>query len=90
MVDGGGLENHCTGNRTGGSNPSPSATTPFGRCGWRECASGFERLAGFSALKAGQRNIETTVRRSNGRWVAVEVERSGGGGSHDDDGDDDD
>ena len=26
MVDGGGLENHCTGNRTGGSNPSPSAT----------------------------------------------------------------
>src|SRR5262245_37894533 len=25
-VDGGGLENHCTGNRTGGSNPSPSAT----------------------------------------------------------------
>ena len=25
MVDGGGLENHCTGNRAGGSNPSPSA-----------------------------------------------------------------
>src|SRR5215472_15199470 len=25
VVDGGGLENHCTGNRTGGSNPSPSA-----------------------------------------------------------------
>src|SRR5678816_1901838 len=25
-VDGGGLENHCTGNGTGGSNPSPSAT----------------------------------------------------------------
>src|SRR5262249_33494928 len=24
VVDGGGLENHCTGNRTGGSNPSPS------------------------------------------------------------------
>src|SRR5881275_1225961 len=24
-VDGGGLENHCTGNGTGGSNPSPSA-----------------------------------------------------------------
>ena len=49
----------------------------------------FERISGFSALKAGQRNIETTVRRSNGRWVAVEVERSGGGGSHGDDGDDD-
>ena len=26
MVDGGGLENRCTGNRIGGSNPSPSAT----------------------------------------------------------------
>ena len=25
MVDGGGLENRCTGNRIGGSNPSPSA-----------------------------------------------------------------
>ena len=50
----------------------------------------FEHISGFSALKAGQRNIETTVRRSNGRWVAVEVERSGGGGSHGDDGDDDD
>ena len=25
MVDGGGLENHCTGNGAGGSNPSPSA-----------------------------------------------------------------
>ena len=51
----------------------------------------FERLAGFSALRAGLRNIETTVRRSNGRWVATEVERSGGGGNHggdDDSGDD--
>ena len=26
MVETGGLENHCTGNGTGGSNPSPSAT----------------------------------------------------------------
>ena len=26
MVDGGGLENHCTRKGTGGSNPSPSAT----------------------------------------------------------------
>jgi hypothetical protein len=25
VVETGGLENHCTGNRTGGSNPSPSA-----------------------------------------------------------------
>ena len=26
VVDGGGLENHCTGNGAGGSNPSPSAS----------------------------------------------------------------
>jgi hypothetical protein len=45
----------------------------------------FERISGFSGLRAGQRNIETTVRRSNGRWVALEVERSGSGGDHDDD-----
>jgi hypothetical protein len=28
------------------------------------------------------RNIQSTVRRSDGRWVASEVERSGGGGDH--------
>jgi hypothetical protein len=42
----------------------------------------FERIAGFSGLRAGQTNIEATVRRANGRWVAIEVERSGGGGRH--------
>jgi hypothetical protein len=42
----------------------------------------FERIAGMSGLRAGMRNIESTVRRSNGRWVATEVERSGGGGDH--------
>jgi hypothetical protein len=42
----------------------------------------FERLSGFSALRRGMRRIEADVRRSNGRWVAVEVERSGGGGRH--------
>jgi hypothetical protein len=42
----------------------------------------FERLAGFGSLKAGMRRIEATVRRSNGRWVALHVERSGGGGRH--------
>jgi hypothetical protein len=41
----------------------------------------FERVS-FSSLRAGLSNIETTVRRSNGRWVAVSVQRSGGGGSH--------
>ena len=52
----------------------------------------FERISGFSGLRKGQTRIEATVRRSNGRWVATEVERSGGGGSHggDDDGGDDD
>jgi hypothetical protein len=42
----------------------------------------FERISGFSGLRRGQSNIEATVRRSNGRWVAIEVERSGGGGEH--------
>ncbi len=42
----------------------------------------FERIAGFSGLRAGMRNVEAVVRRSNGAWVAVEVERSGGGGDH--------
>ena len=42
----------------------------------------FERLSGFGALRAGMTRIEATVRRSNGRWVASEVERSGGGGRH--------
>jgi hypothetical protein len=51
----------------------------------------YERISGFSGLRAGARNIEATVRRSNGRWVATAIERSGGGGDHgdDDDGNDD-
>jgi hypothetical protein len=48
-------------------------------------ATRFERISGFSALRAGQRRIEVTVRRSGDRWVAVTVERSGGGGHHGDD-----
>ena len=48
----------------------------------------FERIDGFGGLRAGQTNIEAVVRRSNRRWVALEVERSGGGGEHG--GDDDD
>jgi hypothetical protein len=50
----------------------------------------FERIAGLRALRVGMNNIEATVRRSNGRWVAIAVERSGGGGRHggDDRGDD--
>jgi hypothetical protein len=45
----------------------------------------FERIAGFAGLKKGQRNIEATVKRRDGRWIAIEVEKSGGGGEHADD-----
>jgi hypothetical protein len=45
-------------------------------------ATRFHRIAGFSALKKGMTRIEVTVHRSNGRWVANLVERSGGGGKH--------
>ncbi len=37
----------------------------------------FERIAGFAGLKVGAKNIEAVVRKRDGRWVAVEVERSG-------------
>jgi hypothetical protein len=50
----------------------------------------FERIDGLSGLRAGMTNIEAVVKRSNGRWVALEVERSGGGGEHGGDDDDDD
>jgi hypothetical protein len=40
----------------------------------------FQRIAGFNALQAGMKRVEATVKRSNGRWVALHVERSGGGG----------
>ena len=50
----------------------------------------FERIAGFSALKAGMRRVEVIAKRKNGRWVATKVERSGGGGEHGGHGGDDD
>jgi hypothetical protein len=37
----------------------------------------FERINGFAGLRVGARNIETDVRKRDGRWIAVEVERSG-------------
>ena len=48
-------------------------------------ATRFERLSGFGAIKVGAKNIEATARKSNGRWIASEVERSGkfGGGGDD-------
>jgi hypothetical protein len=48
----------------------------------------FERIDGLSGLKVGANNIEATVKRKNGVWVALEVERSGGGGEHGGGGDD--
>ncbi|MBN1528967.1 MAG: hypothetical protein JW895_07895 [Thermoleophilaceae bacterium] len=42
----------------------------------------FERIDGFAGLRKGQRNIEATVKRKDGGWVAIEVEKSGGGGEH--------
>jgi hypothetical protein len=42
----------------------------------------FERIDGLAGLKVGATNIESTVRRRDGRWIATEVERSGGGGQH--------
>jgi hypothetical protein len=42
----------------------------------------FERVDGFAGLKPGAKNIEATVKRRNGAWIALTVERSGGGGEH--------
>lgn len=42
----------------------------------------FERIDGLAGLRAGAKNIEATVKRKDGVWVALEVERSGGGGEH--------
>ena len=42
----------------------------------------FERIAGFGALRVGMTGVEAVVKRANGRWVALSVERSGGGGRH--------
>jgi Domain of unknown function (DUF5666) len=50
----------------------------------------YERVAGFAGLREGMTRIEVTARRRNGRWVAIEVERSGGGGRHGGGGPDDD
>ena len=49
----------------------------------------YERIDGFAGLRAGMTNVEAVVKRSDGRWVAREVEISGGGGEHGG-GDDDD
>jgi hypothetical protein len=48
----------------------------------------FERIDGLAGLKAGAKNVEVTAKRKSGRWIALEVERSGGGGEHGGGGDD--
>ena len=69
--------------RAARSAPSGFATASAGRVRIRVTRNtAYERIDGFSGLKVGARNIEATVRRSDGRWIAVEVERSGGGGEH--------
>jgi hypothetical protein len=45
-------------------------------------ATTYQRINGFAGVKPGLSNVEATVRRSNGRWVASHVEISGGGGRH--------
>ena len=50
----------------------------------------FERINGLAGLRRGMTNIESIVRRSGRRWIAIEVERSGGGGRHGGRGGDDD
>jgi hypothetical protein len=45
-------------------------------------STAFERIGGFKGLRVGMNRVEATVKRSNGRWVALHVERSGGGGRH--------
>ena len=42
----------------------------------------FERIDGIRGLEPGMRNVEVVAKRRDGRWVAIEVERSGGGGEH--------
>jgi hypothetical protein len=53
----------------------------------------YERVNGLRGLRVGARNIEAVVRKRNGRWIALEVERSGRddrSDDRDDDGRDDD
>jgi hypothetical protein len=40
-------------------------------------ATRYERLSGFGAITTGRSDLEAVARRSNGRWVATLVERSG-------------
>lgn len=42
----------------------------------------FERIDGIRGLHAGMRNVEVVAKRRDGRWIAIEVERSVGGGNH--------
>ncbi len=48
----------------------------------------YERVAGLRGLQVGARNIEAVVRSRDGRWIALEVERSGRDNRSDDRDDD--
>ena len=50
----------------------------------------FERIDGLAGLKVGASDIESVVRKRDGRWIALEVERSGRDDRDDDHGGDDD
>jgi hypothetical protein len=56
VVDGGGLENHCGGNSTGGSNPSLSANLAA-----LACRSGTFALIGIETMNADANGASTSV-----------------------------
>jgi uncharacterized protein YodC (DUF2158 family) len=60
VVDGGGLENHCGGNSTGGSNPSPSARSMTYR----------QRLSSGTRAERADFPCSSPVRRESGSFVA--------------------
>ncbi len=66
MVETGGLENRCAGNRTGGSNPSPSAICP--KPGWAQ----------KGAIRREKRTLSDCLlpsRRTTAHIEAVQLER---------------
>jgi hypothetical protein len=46
-------------------------------------ATRYERLSGFADIVLGAKNIDVTARKAKGRWVAIEVARSGKAGGDD-------
>ena len=69
VVEGGGLENHCAGNRTRGSNPCPSAIRRRRRSQLRR--DGTKMFAGFEAEGARGRNSPSLEEGVTGRAPGV-------------------